>query len=298
MGAQTIPQTVLFADIAGSTALLLGLGDDAGRELIVHVLQAMQAVIDRQGGRVVDQIGDELMCAFASTDSALTAAIKLHRRVAELGPTGVRVHLRIGFHVGDVVEEGGRLFGDAVHTARRMATAAKADQIIVSGATLRVLDEGPMMPTRLVTMLRMKGHDEAIEAHEIIWDPKVSTYQLDSARLIAAASRELVLSHRGTELVLHARRGEAMIGRGPDCDLVLDLQAVSRRHARIELRDSGFVLVDMSTNGTRVTLAGAEARFVRRGEVPLAGEGHIEFGADGPADPEGQVTFTAKTSSP
>jgi hypothetical protein len=43
------------------------------------------------------------------------------------------------------------------------------------------------------------------------------------------------------------------IGRSPECDIVLDFSYISRVHARVELRDSSYVLVDNgSTNGTFV----------------------------------------------
>ena len=47
------------------------------------------------------------------------------------------------------------------------------------------------------------------------------------------------------------------IGRSPDCDVVLDVSYISRVHARIEARDSRYVLVDSgSTNGTGTSASG------------------------------------------
>ena len=48
-------------------------------------------------------------------------------------------------------------------------------------------------------------------------------------------------------------RDEMFIGRGSDCDIQLDDDAASRRHAAIQRDDQGYVLVDLSsTNGTFV----------------------------------------------
>ena len=46
---------------------------------------------------------------------------------------------------------------------------------------------------------------------------------------------------------------ELVIGRHPSCDVVLDADTVSRRHARLVFRDGSWILQDLdSTNGTRL----------------------------------------------
>lgn len=55
----------------------------------------------------------------------------------------------------------------------------------------------------------------------------------------------------GKEWVLD--RDVVLIGRGADCNIVLQERAVSRVHARIERRNQGYLLIDMgSKNGTFV----------------------------------------------
>jgi diguanylate cyclase (GGDEF)-like protein len=49
------------------------------------------------------------------------------------------------------------------------------------------------------------------------------------------------------------QRGALLIGRGSDCDIVVDLDSVSRRHAKIERRGATVIIQDLnSTNGTYV----------------------------------------------
>ena len=48
-------------------------------------------------------------------------------------------------------------------------------------------------------------------------------------------------------------RDELLIGRHPDCDVVVEADTVSRRHARLIFRDGGWIVQDLaSTNGTRL----------------------------------------------
>jgi pilus assembly protein CpaF len=69
--------------------------------------------------------------------------------------------------------------------------------------------------------------------------------------MVALVSRTpiTIILPDGTTVV---RMGEAVIGRDPNCDVVLASAEVSRRHAAIEVRDGGFYLTDNSSNGTRV----------------------------------------------
>jgi DNA-binding CsgD family transcriptional regulator len=57
----------------------------------------------------------------------------------------------------------------------------------------------------------------------------------------------------GGEGLLFLRPGRYVLGRGSDCDLILDSEAASRRHAAIEVEDARAELIDLqSRNGTMV----------------------------------------------
>lgn len=61
--------------------------------------------------------------------------------------------------------------------------------------------------------------------------------------------------YAGTLLALDwtGAQTELLIGRHPACDVVIDADTVSRRHARLTFRDGGWILQDLkSTNGTRL----------------------------------------------
>lgn len=69
-------------------------------------------------------------------------------------------------------------------------------------------------------------------------------------------------------------RGELTIGRDPSNSIVLDLDNVSRRHARCFASEGGFLIVDLgSTNGTRINGTSA------RGVTPLRGGDLIQIGS-------------------
>ena len=132
-GAETESLSVLFADISDSTQLFATLGNDAGRGRLLECLDVMEREVERGGGKVINRIGDELMCTFPDAIAAANASSELHRAVEEANAgAAAALRIRIGFHHGPVVVEDDQLFGDTVHIAHRIASLAKAQQTLLS----------------------------------------------------------------------------------------------------------------------------------------------------------------------
>ena len=78
---QSRPQTILFADVSGSTRLFETKGDHEARRLIANVLGALTKVCEQHGGRVIKTIGDEIMCTFPAALNGVLAACDMQRRM-------------------------------------------------------------------------------------------------------------------------------------------------------------------------------------------------------------------------
>jgi DNA-binding SARP family transcriptional activator len=142
---------------------------------------------------------------------------------------------------------------DALATYRRTADRLAEELGIDPGSELRALEEA---------VLRQ---DPVLDLAIIAADPGVTVQRDDRGQRGAV----LVLPN-GVELELQARCW--IIGRHPDCQVVLADPEASRRHAEVRPVPGGYVLVDLgSTNGTKV--AGADVR-----EHPLADGDEIVVG--------------------
>jgi class 3 adenylate cyclase len=280
--ADSLPQTVaavLFADISGSTALYEALGDVLAKQTIDECLRAMRAATARHSGRVIKTIGDELMCVFPDADRVATAASEMQQAIAEMPPVcGVKRAIRVGFHVGPVIEAEGDVFGDTVNTAARMAGLAKGQQIYTTLAAVQRMSPIVRSQTRRIAALAVKGKGDEVEVCEVLWqesdDLTMATASMTSAPSVAS----LELSHGVRRIRLDGDSPRAVIGRDGECQIVLGDRKASRVHARIELRRDKFVLVDQSTNGTYVTFDGEAEIGLRREELLLRGRGRIVFG--------------------
>jgi adenylate cyclase len=286
---------VLFADIAGSTKLYDTLGDAQAKMLIDECLGLMCGIIGRYSGRVIKTIGDEVMCVLPDADSGHLAAADMQLKVAALpAVSNVKRAIRIGFHVGPVIEESSDVFGDAVNMAARMAGLAKGMQIITTLATVERLSPALRESTRQIAALSVKGKSDDIEVCEVIWQEGGDLTMATPSIKAPTAKIELHLVHGTQELVLEQANSAVLLGRDASCQIVLADRMASRVHARIERRRDKFFLVDQSTNGTFVTFAGESEIALRREEVMLRGRGRIVFGHSISESSEETVDFAVR----
>jgi class 3 adenylate cyclase/tetratricopeptide (TPR) repeat protein len=173
--------TVLFADIAGSTAIGERLDPEAVRTLLARHFSAIRAVIERHGGTVEKFIGDAVMAVFgipqAHEDDALRAvraATELQGVVASLNAETdavASVAIRIGVNSGEVVSADGHagetlVTGDTVNTAARLEQAAAPGEILLGPTTYRLVEDA--VTVEPVEPLSVKGKAAPVSAVRLL----------------------------------------------------------------------------------------------------------------------------------
>jgi adenylate cyclase len=277
---QKASMAVLFADVSDSTRLYESLGDTAAFGGVRGVLGSLKDVSNAFGGRVVKTIGDGLMCVFPDADSAASAAAEMQRSIAQRPPLerGKKLTIRVGFHLGPVIQDGDDVFGDCVNVAARMAALALAGQAITTADTVAALSAHLRETTRPIDALPVKGKSEGVDVHELLWhsssERTVIPGRTATATMAPRGVLALRLIHRGQQTSVTV---SATFGRDADNTIVIADPMASRRHAKIERRADHFVLVDQSSNGTYLAIGGSEVRL-RREEVVLHATGKIAFG--------------------
>jgi class 3 adenylate cyclase/TolB-like protein/Tfp pilus assembly protein PilF len=140
MGAEPV-QRRLAAILAGDVAAysrLMG-ADEVGTlaALKAHRAQAIDPKLARFGGRIVKTTGDGILIEFPSVVDAVQCAVAIQddmrARNAD-APAEKRIEFRIGINVGDVIIEGGDVFGDGVNIAARLEQLAEPGGICISRA--------------------------------------------------------------------------------------------------------------------------------------------------------------------
>jgi adenylate cyclase len=93
-------------------------------------------LITKHQGRVVDSPGDNLLAEFTSVVNAVRCAVKTQDELKirnDVLPENRKMEFRIGVHLGDVIVEGDRIYGDGVNMAARIEGLAEASGISISG---------------------------------------------------------------------------------------------------------------------------------------------------------------------
>jgi pimeloyl-ACP methyl ester carboxylesterase len=143
--------TVLFVDVAGSTALAARVGDVVWASTRAAFLDGARRELARHGGTEVDVAGDGLFATFTGPARAIRCALAIRRHSDDL-----RLEVRAGVHVGEVErEDGGGFSGLAVHIGARIMAEAEPGEVLVSGTVKDlVVGSGLQFAERGTRMLR------------------------------------------------------------------------------------------------------------------------------------------------
>jgi TolB-like protein/class 3 adenylate cyclase/tetratricopeptide (TPR) repeat protein len=125
---------ILSADVVGYSRLMAE--DETGTIRTLTAYREQIATLVREHrGRIVDSPGDNVLAEFPNALESVQAAVEIQRviqaRNADL-PAERRMEFRIGIHLGDVMVEGERIYGDGVNIAARLEGLAKPGGVCIS----------------------------------------------------------------------------------------------------------------------------------------------------------------------
>ena len=128
---------ILAADVAGYSRLM-GVDEEGTLERLKAVRrQLIDPKIREHRGRIVKTTGDGLLAEFASVVDAVRCAAELQRGMLDREPhmpEERRLRFRIGINIGDVIIDGGDIFGDGVNIAARIENECEPGGVCLSGS--------------------------------------------------------------------------------------------------------------------------------------------------------------------
>lgn len=221
--------TALFADMAGSTALIHDLDPEEARRLIDPVVALMMEAVHHYEGYVAKLLGDGILALFGAPiahedhpQRALYAALRMQEAMRRHSDRirleqGIPLQLRVGIHTGEVVVRSIRRddlhtdydpVGHTIHIASRMESIATPSTILVSDSVRR-LTEG-YFDFKALGATQIKGIPEPLAVYEVLRPGALRT------RLQVSQRRGLArFVGRQTELAqLHGALDRAKAGSG------------------------------------------------------------------------------------
>jgi adenylate cyclase len=157
---------IAFTDLVGFSEWALEAGDEAAVDLLRDVGEAIEPPVKVHGGTVVKRLGDGMMAAFATPDDAAVAIFEAFDRLGSVEGPGYRPRMRAGMHLGEPKPLGKDFFGVDVNVAARVADAASAGELLVSGTALEALETEPYS-SRKKLLFRAKGVPSDIAVHSL-----------------------------------------------------------------------------------------------------------------------------------
>lgn len=167
---------VLSADVKGYSRLMGQ--DEAGTVNRLKEYRAlMTGLIQQYRGRVVDSPGDNILAEFASVVDATECAVQvqqeLKNRNAEL-PNDSRMEFRIGINLGDVIEDGERIYGDGVNIAARIESLAEAGGICISGTSYDQVKNKLNLGYKNLGEHSVKNIAEPVRVYRVLTEPEAA----------------------------------------------------------------------------------------------------------------------------
>jgi len=127
---------ILAADVVGYSRLM-GADEEGTHERVkAHLREVVEPKIGEHHGRVVKTTGDGVLAEFASVVDAVRCAAEIQHKMADRDQDLAaerRLRLRIGVNLGDVIADGGDIYGDGVNIAVRLEGLAMPGGVWVSG---------------------------------------------------------------------------------------------------------------------------------------------------------------------
>lgn len=244
---------ILAADVAGYSKLMAADEEGTLSALKAHRRTLSDPKIKQHHGRIFKTMGDGILVEFPSVVDAVKCALEIQRgmaaRNAKISPDR-RIEFRMGINIGDVIEDGGDVFGDGVNVAARLEGIATRGGICVSRQVLDLVEGKVALSCRELGRQNLKNIARPIEVYGL---------ELNDGGSLAAqvlAKSDLKQEIRYCSAPDGVRLAHAKVGSGPPLvrsahwmgHLEYDWELPIFRHSLLELAKS-FTLVRYDARG-------------------------------------------------
>ena len=172
---------ILSADVKGYSLLMAY--DEA---FTIQTLQAyrhlMSDLILQYSGRVVDSSGDNLLAEFSSAVDAVECAMAIQKRLKKENDRfveGKRLEFRMGVNIGDVVQDGGCIYGSGVNVAARIEGISDPGGICISRSVYDQVKDKLDFTFDYVGEHEVKNIKEPVRVYKVLLESKLSTPLVD-----------------------------------------------------------------------------------------------------------------------
>src|SRR5438445_3481247 len=179
----------MFTDMVGYTTLGQK-SESLSLALVDEQRKLIRPILNKHDGREVKTMGDSFLVEFSSALNAVRCAYDIQRAAREFNislPLERRVHLRVGVHLGDVLNSQGDISGDAVNVASRINYLADDGGVCLTRQVYDHVQNKFELPLKSLGPQSLKNVNAPVETYrmEMPWDETRATQptELDKRRI-------------------------------------------------------------------------------------------------------------------
>ncbi|MBI3415603.1 MAG: hypothetical protein HY043_09845 [Verrucomicrobia bacterium] len=192
---------IMFTDIVGYTALSQR-NEALALELLEEHRRLLRPIFPRHQGTEIKTMGDGFLVQFNSALAAARCAIEIQkvlfsRNASE--PTEPKIQIRIGIHVGDVIQREGDVLGDGVNIASRLQPLAEPGGICISVDVARQIRHNLEASVVTVGHAELKNVQLPLEVFRIVlpWEEAKAEGKGQKEKITAEVGRGVPPSRAG-----------------------------------------------------------------------------------------------------
>ena len=179
---------ILYTDVAGYSRLT-GADEEGTHKTLSTCLDAISALIEGHGGRVLHYAGDAILAEFASVVVAMSCAIEVQRVLAARNDQLADDHkmlFRIGVNLGDVIIDRSELYGDGVNIAARLESLAEPGGICISRKVLDEVRDKLDVGYKFLGEKTVKNIKKPIPVYQVVLAPEAAGHISDESQTAGA----------------------------------------------------------------------------------------------------------------
>ena len=247
---------MMFTDVAGYSRLMQK-NERATHSLLEEHNAILRDVFPTFGGREIRTIGDAFFVEFPSAVDAVQCAYQIQQRLYEWNltlPRELLFRVRIGVHVGDIIDAGDDAFGNDVNISARIEGLADAGGICVSQQALDHVQGKMDLKFKSKGLAELKNISGKVHVHSVVLPWLEQSVAVNWVARIAAR----VVPFFGEAVSSRDLAARALLG-----SLVFGLAAYFAVPVARSLRDS--LLPSVFRAGIRAPMGHAESQALNEG---------------------------------
>lgn len=151
---------ILFADIVGYTKLMQ-VDESASLKSLDKFKSIVNDTVPKFGGEVVKNYGDGCLMLFDAPSSAIQCAISMQKSFRK----GKAIPVRVGAHIGEVIQTEDDYYGDGINIAQRLESLAESNSILISRAMKDQIRNKDFANTEYIGTVNLKNIEDIQEIY-------------------------------------------------------------------------------------------------------------------------------------